>query len=118
MMSRRRFDGPHLCELDGNAPLHQLPCRFGAGKSCPDDKYAIEWRKNVMERHYNEIAKKVAIKSLRPGDTVEFINCNYGGRKKFEVAYNDGKKVYFVGDRGKVNLVNWKKTEFKILKAN
>lgn len=97
---------------------HDCPLIILKDVPCPDDKYAIEWRKNVMAHHYDKIAKKAAIKALRPGDMVEFINCNYGGRKKFKVAYNDGKKVYFVGDHGKVNLVNWKKTEFKILKAN
>lgn len=97
---------------------HDCPLIILKDVPCPDDQYAIEWRKEVMERHYNEIAKKAAIKNLQPGDMVEFINCNYGGQKKFVVAYNDGRKVYFVGDRGKVNLVKWKKTEFKIIKAN
>lgn len=97
---------------------HDCPIVILKDVPCSDDKYAIEWRKSVMERHYNQIAKKAAIKNLHPGDTVEFINCNYGGQKKFTVAYNDGTKVYFMGDHGKVNLIGWKKTEFKILKAN
>ena len=97
---------------------HDCPLIILKDVPCPDDKYAIEWRQAVMERHYNEIAKKAAIKNLQPGDMVEFLNCNYGGQKKFVVAYNDGRKVYFVGDRGKVNLVKWKKTEFRIIKTN
>ena len=97
---------------------HDCPLIILKDVPCPDDKYAIEWRKAVMELHYNEIAKKAAIKNLQPGDMVEFLNCNYGEQKKFVVAYNDGRKVYFVSDRGKVNLIKWKKTEFKIIKAN
>lgn len=85
---------------------------------CPESEWAIEWRKAVKEQHYKKAAQKAAIKALRPGDMVEFINCNYAGQKKFEVASNDGKTVLFCGERGRVHLVNWKKTEFKIIKAN
>lgn len=97
---------------------HDCPLIILKDVPCPDDKYAIEWRKAVMERHYNNIAKKAAIKALRPGDVVEFINCNYAGRKKFKVAFSDGKKVYFVGEHGKVKLIGWEQNDFKILKAN
>ena len=38
---------------------HDCPLIILKDVPCPDDKYAIEWRKNVMEHHYNEIAKSV-----------------------------------------------------------
>lgn len=86
---------------------------------CPDNEWAIKWRKTVMERHYKENAKKAAIKALRPGDEIEFIAVNYGGNKKFKVSVIQGKNIYFADARSScLNLVGWKKQEFKIIKAN
>lgn len=98
---------------------HDCPLIILQDVPCPNDKYAIEWRKAVMERYYNENAKKAAIKNLRPGDMVEFIDDSYNGKTKFVVAANDGKKILFFGEQGRrLNLIGWKKTEFKVLKAN
>lgn len=98
---------------------HDCPLIILQDVPCPNDKYAIEWPKAVMERYYNENAKKAAIKNLRPGDMVEFIDDSYNGKTKFVVAANDGKKILFFGEQGRrLNLIGWKKTEFKVLKAN
>lgn len=98
---------------------HDCPLIILKDVPCPNDKYAIEWRKAVMERYYNENAKKAAIKNLRPGDMVEFIDDSYNGKTKFVVAANDGKKILFFGEHGRrLNLIGWKKTEFKVVKAN
>ena len=86
---------------------------------CPDDEWAIEWRKTVKEQHYKKNAQKAAIKALRPGDMVEFIDWNYAGQKKFEVASVEGNKILFYAASGKrVQLLHWRKAEFKIIKAN
>lgn len=85
---------------------------------CPDHEWAIEWRKTVMEGHYKENAKKAVIKALRPGDEIEFITVNYGGNKKFKVSVIQGKNIYFSDGRSCcINLIGWKKQEFKVFKA-
>lgn len=85
---------------------------------CPDDEWAIEWRKTVIERHCKQNAKKAAIKSLRPGDEIEFTDACYNGHKKFKVSVIMGNKIYFTDDRcPTLNLIGWQKHDFKILKA-
>lgn len=84
---------------------------------CPDNEYAIEWRKGVRKTYCEKNAKKAAIKVLKPGDEIEFTYVNYGGCKKFKVSIIDGKKIYFASDRGQcLNLVGWRKEDFKIIK--
>jgi hypothetical protein len=86
---------------------------------CPAIEYAIQWRKGVMQTYYNNNAKKAAIKALKPGDEIEFTEVNYGGCKKFKVSIIDGTNIYFASERGQcLNLVGWRKEDFKITKAN
>lgn len=103
---------------DMGPAYHDCPLIILKDVPCPESEWAVEWRQAVMERHYKENAKKAAIKALRPGDMVEFIYGNYDGQTKFVVASNDGKRVLFCGEHGKLNLIGWTKTEFKITKAN
>ena len=75
-----------------------------------DYQYAKEWLEKWEEVNNKEKARKELIKSLKVGDTIEFITANYGNQKQWRVS-SITPKILFEG----YNLQGWKTKEFKIV---
>lgn len=74
------------------------------------NNYADEWFKNWEKENEKNKNRNNLIKSLKVGDTIEFLTANYGGKKQWQVSHIE-PKILFEG----YNLRGWKKQEFKII---